>query len=57
LHDIALTASPLAPGRSPVHIRVRDAGAGPPIVFLRSGWGTRSIPSIARPLRSVATGL
>lgn len=44
LHDIALTASPLAPGRSPVHIRVRDAGAGPPIVFLRSGWGYEIYP-------------
>jgi len=44
LHDIALTASPLAPGRSPVRIRVRDAGAGPPIVFLHSGWGYEIYP-------------
>ena len=44
LHDIALTQSPLAPGRSPVRIRVRDAGAGPAIVFLHSGWGYGMYP-------------
>ena len=37
---IALAQSPLAPGCSPVRIRVRDTpGSGPPIVFLHSGWG------------------
>jgi pimeloyl-ACP methyl ester carboxylesterase len=36
---IDLAASPLAVGVSPVRIHYRDAGSGPPIVFLHSGWG------------------
>jgi pimeloyl-ACP methyl ester carboxylesterase len=36
---LALTASPLAPGVSPVRIHYRDIGAGPPLVVLHGGWG------------------
>jgi pimeloyl-ACP methyl ester carboxylesterase len=36
---VDLSASPLAPGVAPVRIRYRDAGAGPPVVFLHGGWG------------------
>ena len=36
---IDLPSSPLAPGRSPVRVHYRDAGEGPPIVFLHGGWG------------------
>lgn len=41
---LTLNASPLAPGVSPVRIHYRDAGHGPPIVFLHSGWGYRVYP-------------
>jgi len=41
---LTLNASPLAPGISPVRIHCRDAGHGPPIVFLHSGWGYRVYP-------------
>src|SRR5437879_5878605 len=41
---VALHASPLAPGVSPVRLHYRDAGAGPPIVFLHSGWGYAMYP-------------
>jgi pimeloyl-ACP methyl ester carboxylesterase len=41
---LTLDASPLAPGRSPVHIDYRDAGHGPPVVFLHSGWGYEVYP-------------
>ncbi|HEX7139056.1 MAG TPA: alpha/beta hydrolase [Vicinamibacterales bacterium] len=41
---IDLHASPLAPGRSPVRIRYRDAGSGPPVVFLHGGWGYEFYP-------------
>lgn len=36
---VVIPASPLAPGRSPVRIGVRDAGEGAPLVFLHGGWG------------------
>jgi pimeloyl-ACP methyl ester carboxylesterase len=36
---VAVSASPLLPGVSPVRIRYRDAGSGPPLVVLHSGWG------------------
>lgn len=41
---LTLNASPLAPDVSPVRIHYRDAGHGPPIVFLHSGWGYRVYP-------------
>jgi pimeloyl-ACP methyl ester carboxylesterase len=41
---VDLSASPLAPGVSAVRIRYRDAGAGPPIVFLHGGWGYEIYP-------------
>ena len=41
---VALAGSPLVPGVSPVRIHYRDAGAGPPIVFLHSGWGYEIYP-------------
>ena len=36
---IDLAGSRLATGVSPVRIHYREAGAGPPLVFLHSGWG------------------
>jgi pimeloyl-ACP methyl ester carboxylesterase len=36
---ILIPASPLAPGRSPVSIGYRDAGAGTAVVLLHGGWG------------------
>ena len=41
---VEITASPLAPGASPVRIFYRDAGSGPPIVFLHGGWGYEIYP-------------
>jgi pimeloyl-ACP methyl ester carboxylesterase len=36
---VAIPASPLAPGVSPVTIFYRDEGAGPALVVLHGGWG------------------
>lgn len=41
---LSLNASPLAPGMSPVRIHYRDAGSGPPLVCLHSGWGHAIYP-------------
>lgn len=41
---VHLHASPLAPGRSPVRIRYRDAGGGAPVLFLHGGWGYEFYP-------------
>ena len=41
---VDLTASPLAPGESPVRIHYRTAGDGPPILFLHGGWGYAVYP-------------
>jgi pimeloyl-ACP methyl ester carboxylesterase len=41
---VALPASPLAPGVSPVPIHYRDIGAGPPLVVLHGGWGYEIYP-------------
>jgi pimeloyl-ACP methyl ester carboxylesterase len=41
---VAVPESPLAPGVSPAHIHYRDAGHGPPIVFLHGGWGYAVYP-------------
>jgi pimeloyl-ACP methyl ester carboxylesterase len=55
LAHIALAHSPLAPGRSPVAIRIRESGAADrAIVFLHSGWGYEIYPfdSVASVLAS-----
>jgi 3-oxoadipate enol-lactonase len=36
---VDLHTSPLAPDRSPVRIHYREAGSGPPVLFLHGGWG------------------
>jgi pimeloyl-ACP methyl ester carboxylesterase len=41
---LTLPASPLAPGRSPAEILVREAGAGPAVVLLHGGWGWEAYP-------------
>ena len=41
---VELSASPLLPGVSPVGIRYRAAGSGPPVVMLHSGWGHEIYP-------------
>ncbi len=41
---VRLPGSPVAPGRSPVEIHVRDAGAGPALVILHGGWGYEAYP-------------
>jgi 3-oxoadipate enol-lactonase len=41
---VALSASPLAPGVSPVPIHYRDIGAGSPLVVLHGGWGYEIYP-------------
>jgi pimeloyl-ACP methyl ester carboxylesterase len=58
LHDIALAQSPLAAGRSPVRIRIRDAGvdtAHRAIVFLHGGWGYEIYP-FDRPIAALGGG-
>jgi pimeloyl-ACP methyl ester carboxylesterase len=41
---VLLASSPLAPGRSPVEVHVREAGAGPSLVLLHGGWGWEAYP-------------
>ena len=41
---VCLDETPLAPGLSPAEIHVREAGAGPPLVFLHGGWGYEIYP-------------
>jgi pimeloyl-ACP methyl ester carboxylesterase len=41
---IELPSSALAPGKSPVRVHYRDAGAGRPIVILHGGWGYEIYP-------------
>lgn len=41
---VAIAASPVAPGRAPAEIRVREAGAGPAVVLLHGGWGWEAYP-------------
>jgi pimeloyl-ACP methyl ester carboxylesterase len=44
LSVVELTASPLAPGVSPVRIRYREYGRGAPLLFLHGGWGYEVYP-------------
>lgn len=41
---VEIASSPLAPGRSPVPIYCREAGAGRPLVILHGGWGYEIYP-------------
>jgi len=41
---VVISASPVAPGRSPAEIRAREAGAGPAVVLLHGGWGWEAYP-------------
>jgi pimeloyl-ACP methyl ester carboxylesterase len=41
---LEIPAAPIAPGRSPARIHVRDAGAGPAVVILHGGWGYEAYP-------------
>jgi len=41
---VSLDGSPLAPGRSPVRIRVREFGSGDALMFLHGGWGYAIYP-------------
>jgi len=41
---LTIASSPLAPRAVPVRIHYRDAGAGPPLVFLHGGWGYEVYP-------------
>src|SRR3954469_24803973 len=41
---VEIASSPLAPGVRPVRLRVRDVGAGRPIVVLHGGWGYEIYP-------------
>ncbi len=41
---VAIPASPVAPGRSPAEVHVREAGAGPAVVLLHGGWGWEAYP-------------
>lgn len=41
---LEIASSPLAPGASPVRLHYRDAGTGPPLVVLHSGWGYEVYP-------------
>jgi pimeloyl-ACP methyl ester carboxylesterase len=42
--SVSIPAAPIAPGRSPVEIRVREAGEGPAVVLLHGGWGYEAYP-------------
>jgi pimeloyl-ACP methyl ester carboxylesterase len=41
---ISIDESPLAPTVSPVEIYFREAGNGPPLIFLHGGWGYQIYP-------------
>ena len=41
---LEIPAAPIAPGRSPVRVHVREAGAGPAVVILHGGWGYDAYP-------------
>lgn len=42
--DLLLDRSPLAPGRFPVPIHLRERGAGPAVALLHGGWGYEAYP-------------
>jgi pimeloyl-ACP methyl ester carboxylesterase len=41
---LEIPAAPIAPGRSPVQIHLREAGAGPAVLILHGGWGYEAYP-------------
>jgi pimeloyl-ACP methyl ester carboxylesterase len=41
---VELPSTPVAPGRSPARIHVREAGRGPAVVVLHGGWGYEAYP-------------
>jgi len=41
---VEIAASPVSPGHSPARIHVREAGAGPAVLFLHGGCGTEAYP-------------
>ena len=41
---VTIGESPLAQDRSPVEIHYREAGSGPPLLFLHGGWGYEVYP-------------
>jgi 3-oxoadipate enol-lactonase len=41
---VTIPAAPIAPGRSPARILVREAGSGPAAVLLHGGWGWEVYP-------------
>src|SRR5512145_537010 len=41
---VEIPGSPVAPGRSPATIHVREAGAGPAVMILHGGWGYEGYP-------------
>jgi pimeloyl-ACP methyl ester carboxylesterase len=41
---VAIPTSPVAPGRTPAEVLVREAGEGPPLVLLHGGWGYEAYP-------------
>jgi 3-oxoadipate enol-lactonase len=41
---VELPASPVAPGRSPGRVHLRERGAGPAVVLLHGGWGYEAYP-------------
>jgi pimeloyl-ACP methyl ester carboxylesterase len=55
---VALSASPIAPDRSPVEVLVREAGDGPAALLLHGGWGWEAYPfdveAVARRHRALA---
>jgi 3-oxoadipate enol-lactonase len=42
--ELLLDRTPLAPGRSPVRVFVRERGAGPAVALLHGGWGYEAYP-------------
>jgi pimeloyl-ACP methyl ester carboxylesterase len=44
VREVLLSRSPVAPGRSPVRVALRDEGAGPALVLLHGGFGYEAYP-------------
>jgi len=41
---LQLPRSPMAPGRSPLRVHLRERGAGPAVLLLHGGWGYEAYP-------------